>query len=224
LAEEGTLTLAPRRRHLLIGLGVLVVLAAGTALLLRDDGEVQRVVRPGGGPPSDETVASPTTPDFAFRTTDRKLVRTAGRVGRRDREVGKRASATAAALLTDLYTEAFLDPANWREATYADAFTMFAPGARRHALARAAVLTAGVDAADRFDEILPVGGTLTTRVLLDRSGNPALIDAGVRFAARGTGAEPGTMRSEGRFLFRRQDGAWKVVSFLVTRRDSGAAA
>jgi hypothetical protein len=222
LAKEGTLMRAPRRRHLLVGLGVVVLAAAGAALVLRGDGGV-REVRSGGSPSGDVDVAGSATPSFSFRTTRRAIVPTSGPIGRRERQAGKRASATAAALLTDLYTEAFLDPANWREASYDEAFAMFADGARRQARAREAVLTAGADAASRFDEILPRGGTLTTRVLLDRGGKPALIVGGVRFAAQGLGEDAGTMRSEGEFLFRRRDGEWKIVSFLVTRRDSGTA-
>lgn len=214
---------SPRRKPLLIGLGILLVLAAIAVVLLQggDDGSLRTLLPGDEGSRSDESVAEPATPSFRFLTTKRVLVQTSlGHLRRQDKMAGKRASATAAGLLTDLYTEAFLDPANWGNATYADAFSSFAPGAMRQAKAREAVLTAGPDAAARFEQILPASGRLITRILLDRTGKPTLIVSQVHFRANGLGPQPATLRSEGQFLFKRQDGRWKVVSFLVTRDDT----
>jgi hypothetical protein len=216
LAEERHVSGSPRRTLLLIGLGVLVVLGAVVALVLTlgDDGAPPRAARSGGA----ESVAE--IPEFRFQLTRRELVPTSrGPLKKREKVAGKRAAAAAADLLTDLYREGFLDPANWQVGSYGDAFQIFASGAAKQAKARAAVLTAGPDAADRYDEILPVRGRVSTRILLDRGGKPALMVSAVRFTARALGARPATLRSEGQFFFKRVDGRWKVVSFLVTRDD-----
>jgi hypothetical protein len=223
LAEERNLSGSPRRKLLPIGLGILLVLAAIAVVLLQegDAGSLRRLLPGDDGSRSAEGVAEPATPSFRFQTTKRVLVRTSlGHLRRREKVASRHASATAAGLLTELYTEAFLDPANWQRATYADAFSLFASGAMRQAKAREGVLTAGPDAGTRFEQILPVSGRLITRVLLDRTGKPTLIVSLVRFRAKGIGPQPATLRSEGQFLFRRQDGRWKVVSFLVTRDDT----
>jgi len=222
LAEERNLSGSPRRKLLPIGLGILLALAAIAVVLLQEgNGGSLRTLLPGDGCSRSEGVAEPATPSFRFQTTKRVLVRTSlGHLRRRERAAGRHASATAAGLLTELYTEAFLDPANWQRATYADAFSIFASGAMRQAKAREGVLTAGPDAGARFEQILPVSGRLITRILLDRTGKPTLIVSLVRFRAKGFGPQPATLRSEGQFLFKRQDGRWKVVSFLVTRDDT----
>ena len=41
----------------------------------------------------------------------------------------------------------------------------------------------------------------------------------VRFTAIATGTEDVVLRSTGQFLFERVGGAWKIVSFDVTRND-----
>ena len=219
--------MSPRRKPFLIGLGVLLVLAATiTTFLLQGggDGPVKRALRGEGGSIGDG-VAEPATPPFQFQTTKRVLVPTSrGHLRRREKIASKRVSAVAAGLLSDFYAEAFLDPVNWQHARYADAFSIFSSGAVRQARARETVLTAGPDAAARFEQILPVSGRLITRILLDRTGKPALIESVVRFKAMGVGPEPATLRSDGRFLFKRQDGRWKVVSFLVTRNDTRSEA
>lgn len=222
MAEERNLSGSPRRKPFLIGLVILLAFAATLAVVLLQGGDGPvRSLRGDDGSEGDEGVAEPATPSFRFKPTKRVLVRTwLGHLPRRAKQDGKRASATTTGLLTDLYVEAFLDPANWQNADYADAFSIFAPGAMRQAKAREGVLTAGPDAGTNFEQILPISGKLKTRILLDRTGKPLLIVSAVRFRATGIGPLPMTLRSEGEFLFRRQDGRWRVVSFLVTRNDT----
>ena len=199
---------------LLLVIGILVFLS-------RDDAPTRRAA-PGDGETtaSDGDVAPPTTPSFRFRDTSRELVRTSPKpVGRRHRQAAVAAANTAEDVLADLYTEGFLDPESWGPGRYGEAFHGFAAGARDQADAHPALLTAGPRAGDRFEQILPKSGEIATRILLDREGSPVLLVSVVRFTAIATGTEDVVLRSTGRFLFERVGGAWKIVSFDVTRND-----
>jgi len=181
----------------------------------------------GGETPAETTTTSTapsaepeTAPAFRFARATRSLVRTApGRIPLRHRRTSARAADAAQATLTELYVEAFLDPANWRTATYEDAFVGFARPARTEAESRTELLTAGADAGERYEDIVPVSGRIATRILLDRAGNPTLLVSTVRFSADALGEEPVVLRSTGQFFFERVGGAWKIVSFHVTRAD-----
>jgi hypothetical protein len=218
LAKEQTP--ARPRRIVLIGVGLVAVLAIGViALLVRNNGPVRdpHLAEPT---PSEGDVAAPGIPTFRFAKSTKELVHTsAGPINRRHRAASERAATTVRSILTDLYTEGFLDPANWEQGRYADAFRSFAGGARKQAEARPELLTAGARAGERYDWILPGSGRIATRILLDRTGNPTLLVSTVRFSAAALGAEPVTLRSNGQFFFERIDGAWKIVSFHVTRTD-----
>jgi hypothetical protein len=188
-------------------------------LALDDDAPV-RTLRPGDVLPSDTDATTPDAPAFRFTKVTRELVRTApGRITRRHRAAGARVAAVAREVLTDLYVEAFLDPANWRQGRYEDAFRDFTRGARAEAGSRPGLLTAGVRAGDRYEMILPKSGRIATRILLDRAGNPTLVVSAVRFSAEASGPEPVTLRSTGQFFFERVGRSWKVVSFHITRAD-----
>lgn len=199
---------------MLFAIGAIVLLA-------RDDDAVVRTVRPGDG----ETTAThgdvaPGTPAFRFAKSTKEMVRTSGgRIKRRDQQASERAAIAARDILDALYTEGFLDPANWKQGRYVDAFRAFAGGARKQAEARTGLLTAGTRAGDRYERILPVSGRIATRILLGRGGKPTLLVSVVRFSAAALGPEPVTLRSAGQFFFERVGGSWKVVSFHVTRTD-----
>lgn len=223
MAEERNLTGSPRRKPLVVGLVVAgSLLAIGATLLLgRDDDPTPRAlpIREESAT-GDGDVADPDTPSFRFRTTDRTLIPTAaGSVRERARAKGVEATRAVTGLLTELYVEGFLDPDNWREARYEDAFRIFARSAVARAEALTRVLTAGADAGERFEQILPVGGRVATRILLDRTGKPALVVAEVRFRAEARGDDVATLRSTGQFFFERIEGRWKVISFDVSRDD-----
>ena len=211
-----------RRRTTLIGVGLAVLVAIGAVVLLtRDDGAPVRGLHGGVNETteSDDDVAE--TPAFRFTSATRKLVPTSpGRIKRRQREASERAAVAARTILDDLYTEGFLDPANWSEGRYGDAFGGFAGGARERAEARPGLLTAGPQAGDRYEQILPLSGRIDTRVLLGRGGRPTLLLSVVRFSAAATGPEPVTLRSRGQFFLERVRGSWKIVSFHVTRTDA----
>jgi hypothetical protein len=206
----------------LIGVGLVLLLAIGAVVLLVQDDAPERAVLPGDdeATESDGDVASLGTPAFRFTESSHELVRTwPGRIRIRHRRAAARAAAEARAALTDLYTEAFLDPANWQQGRYSEAFRSFTRKAREDAESRPALLTAGPRAGDRFEQIEPRSGRIATRILLDRRFAPTLLVSVVRFSAVASGTEAITFRSTGQFFFERVSGSWKIVSFHVTRRD-----
>jgi hypothetical protein len=208
------------RRMLLIGAGLVAALAIGAiALLVQNDEGSVRSSQPGTTP-SGGSLTPPGIPRFRFEKSTPALVRTSReRIDRRHRRASVRAAAAVRSILTDLYTEAFLDPANWEQGEYRTAFREFAGGARKQAEAHAALLTAGPRAGERYDSILPGSSRIATRILLDRTGVPTLAVSIVRFSAAAHGTASFRLRSNGQFFFERIDGSWKVVSFHVTRSD-----
>jgi hypothetical protein len=217
VATEQTPDRRPRRM-LLIGAGLVAMLAIGAiALLVQDD---EGAVRSRPTTPSEGGVSPPGIPRFRFEKSTPAFVRTSReRIDRRHREASVRAAAEVRSILTDLYTEAFLDPANWEQGDYRTAFRDFAGGARKQAEAHPGLLTAGPRAGERYDSILPGSSRIATRILLDRTGSPTLVVSIVRVSAAAHGAESFRLRSNGQFFFERIDGSWKVVSFHVTRSD-----
>ncbi len=207
---------------ILVGGALVLLLAVGVAVLLtRNDDAPVRAVHPG----ADEVTEVAEIPAFEFTKVTREVIRTfPGRLKRAQREASERAAVAARTILHDLYTEGFLDPANWEEAAYGDAFEGFASAAKKRAETRLGLLTAGARAGDRYEQILPVSGRIDTRILLDRSGRPTLVLSEVSFFAAASGPEPATLRSRGQFFFERVNGAWKIVSFHVTRTDEAREA
>ena len=197
-------------------LGLCVAVAAAGACSPPD---AEPSASPSPGAPS-ATPEELTVPAFHLEGPARAVVPTApGRVPRRLRRASYEAAARARALLTTLYVEAFLDPANRTTADYEDAFAAFAAPARREAESRTTLLTAGGQAGERYDEIRPTKGLIRTKILLDRRGSPTLIVSVVRFAAVASGPEPATIRSTGQYFLERVGGRWRIVSFHVTRTD-----
>lgn len=140
-------------------------------------------------------------------------------MGSRHRRASVAAATEAEDVLTDLYTEGFLDPANRAQGSYADAFAGFARGARDQAETHPGPLTAGPGAGDRYERIEPKSGRIATRILLDRQGAPVLLVSVVRFTAVATGSDEVVLRSVGQYFFERVGRAWRIVSFDVTRND-----
>lgn len=212
---------ASRPRNALVRSLIGAATAIGTIWLAAScDGRAPEESPPGSATANPSVTANPELPPFRFDVGGREMVETVrGRLSERERRVVNEAANRVRSAVTDLYVGAFLDPAHWAAGTYDDVFDVFAGVARPEAQRRAGILTPGGDAGDRFDRIEPVKGRLSLRILLDRGSKPALVASKVRFVARGVGADPLTMQSEGTFLFRRIDGAWRIVSFDVVRRD-----
>jgi hypothetical protein len=205
----------PARTVWLLSLCVVVAAAACSA----PDAEPSAASPATGeaSPPPEEL----TVPAFHLEGPARTVVVTApGRIPRRFRRASYAAAKRARSLLTELYVEAFLDPANWEKADYGDAFTNFAGPARAEAESRTTLLTAGARASERYEEIQPTKGLIRTEILLDRRGVPTLIVSVVRFAAVASGPEPVTIRSTGQFFLEQVRGRWRIVSFHVTRTDA----
>ncbi len=189
--------------------GVVVFLATG------GNGGPLGGVLPGG---PDNTV-----PEFSFKVAKPVPVATvAGAQPKSYLLAAKTAAVAANKVMHTLFTEAFLDPANWRDGSYDTVWKQFSASAAIRAQGRAAVLTAGEGAGGTFDAIEPSRGSLKTRVLLDAKGSPVSIMAVVHFSARGVGKD-GTatlLQSAGSFFLKKFGGAWKVVSFEVKRTDT----
>lgn len=198
---------------------MLLAIAAAVLLTRNEEAPLRGSGPPPAEDPTDGEVAQ--TPAFGFTEATPNVIRTSsGRLKRRQRKASRSAALAARTVLDDLYTEGFLDPANWEEGSYTEAFRGFASGARKQAETRLGLLTAGARAGDRYEQILPVSGRIDTRILLDRGGRPSLLMSVVRFAAAADGPEPATLRSRGQFFFERVGGSWKIVSFYVTRADA----
>jgi hypothetical protein len=123
-------------------------------------------------------------------------------------------------MIDDLYTNAYLDPSNWRHDDYEEVFTAFAPDAAATAEQSVETLTLGATAGDVFDTVDPGKSKLTYQVLFDPDGAPESAVVSVIFRAtaeRKNGALLAIV-SEGEFFLRQVDG-WTITAFDVTRDD-----
>jgi len=208
----------------MIAAGVVLVAAIGVIGFVigsRDDRIAPSIIQTG----------PERTPAFAFavgRTgalptaaiRSRKPVRTDPLL--RLRGASRLASKRAIASITRLYRSAFLDPANWRDGTYESLWRDFARAARAQARKDVRVLTVGATAGEAYDAIVPRPSAISTTVLLDRKGKPAMVLVNARFRALGrriAGSSDTRFDSTGRFFFQRVGGSWKIASYDVRRSD-----
>ena len=122
--------------------------------------------------------------------------------------------------IDDLFTNAYLDPSNWKHDDYEEVFATFAPDAVGTAEQSVETLTLGANAGDVFDTVDPGKSKLDYEVLFDPDGNPDTAVVTVIFRATGE-RKDGTylaIVSEGEFFLRQIDG-WKITAFDVTRDD-----
>ena len=70
--------------------------------------------------------------------------------------------------MTSLYTEAFLDPANWRGGSYDQVWPPFDGGSQAAAEQDGGALTLGTTAGDTYDTVDQPKGKLNVKVLMDR--------------------------------------------------------
>lgn len=124
-------------------------------------------------------------------------------------------------MLDDLYTNAFIDPSNWRDGDYEEVFAAFAPDAVSAAEQNVDTLTLGTTAGDDFESVDPRKGFLTYEVLFDHDGNPDTAVAAVRFTALGerTNGTFVEIVSDGQYFLQEIDG-WKITAFDVRRSDA----
>ena len=204
---------ANKKRRLPLALLIVpvVLVAIGVAILLALRGGSVPII--GGGdepaPPFDFIVkpaaAIPTAPDAD--------------------EAALSASADEVAqeitpMIDDLYTNAYLDPSNWRHDDYEEVFATFSQHAAATAEQSVETLTLGATAGDVFDTVDPGKSKLSYQVLFDPDGAPATAVVSVIFRATAE-RKDGTylaIVSEGEFFLRQIDG-WKITAFDVTRDD-----
>jgi hypothetical protein len=204
---------ANKKRRLPLALVIvpIVLVAIGVAIVLALRGGAGSII--GGGdepaPPFDFIVkpatAIPTAPDAD--------------------ETALSASADEVAqeitpMIDDLYTNAFLDPSNWRHDDYEEVFAAFAPHVVATAQQSVETLTLGAGAGDVFDTVEPGKSKLSYQVLFDPDGTPETVVVSVIF--RATAERKGgtylAIVSEGEFFLGQVDG-WKITAFDVTRDD-----
>jgi len=208
---------ANKKRRLPLALLIVpvVLVAIGVAILLALRGGGGAII--GGGdepaPPFDFIVkpatAIPTAPDAD--------------------EAALSASAAEVAqeitpMIDDLYTNAYLDPSNWRHDDYEEVFTAFAPDAAATAEQGVETLTLGATAGDVFDTVDPGKSKLTYQVLFDPDGAPesAVVSVIFRATAERKNGTYLAIASEGEFFLRQVDGqgeGWTITAFDVTRDD-----
>jgi hypothetical protein len=122
--------------------------------------------------------------------------------------------------LDDLYTNAFLDPSNWRNGDYEEVFASFAPEAVAAAEENVDTLTLGATSGEDYESVDPGKGFLVYEVLFDRDGNPDTAVVSVRFTALGERTDGTFVQivSDGQYFLQEIDG-WKITAFDVTRSD-----
>ena len=209
---------ANKKRRLPLALLIVpvVLVAIGAAILLATRGGEGSII--GGGdepaPPFDFIVkpatAIPTAPDAD--------------------EAALSASADEVAqeitpLIDDLYTNAHLDPSNWRHDDYEEVFAAFAPQAAATAEQNVETLTLGSTAGNVFDTVDPgkSKSKLSYQVLFDPDGEPETAVVSVIFRATAE-RKNGTylaVVSKGEFFLRQIDGqeGWTITAFDVSRDD-----
>lgn len=226
LAEGLHVSSSSRRTPYFIVGGLAVVAAVVAAVIISSGGS--------GGPLSAIGVNDPEAPAFDFEIADVSAITTTlvpnpeahqptqsqlKAAEKKAQEAAQPAATAAAAALDDFYTAAFLDPGNWQDGAYDDAFDGFSDEARAEAETQLEVLTAGTAAAG-FTTIEPLPSTVKTRVLLDPHGAPTTVVGVAKFEATGEGADGSHIFiSRGQFFFERIDGDWTVVGFSVSRAD-----
>ena len=204
-----------RRLPLALLIAPVVLVAIGVAVLL--------ALRGGGGPiigGGDEPA-----PPFDFIVKPATAIPTAPDAD----EAALSASADEVAqeitpMIDDLYTNAYLDPSNWRHDDYEEVFTAFAPDAAATAEQSVETLTLGATAGDVFDTVEPGKSKLTYQVLFDPDGAPesAVVSVIFRATAERKNGTYLAIVSEGEFFLRQVDGqgeGWTITAFDVTRDD-----
>jgi hypothetical protein len=204
-----------RRLPLALLIAPVVLVAIGVAILL--------ALRGGGGPiigGGDEPA-----PPFDFIVKPAAAIPTAPDAD----EAALSASADEVAqeitpMIDDLYTNAYLDPSNWRHDDYEEVFTAFAPDAAATAEQSVETLTLGATAGDVFDTVDPGKSKLTYQVLFDpdRAPESAVVSVIFRATAERKNGTFLAIVSEGDFFLRQIEGqgeGWTITAFDVTRDD-----
>lgn len=176
----------------------------------------------GGGRVIKAVTGNDETPPFDFKLGKTAAVSTSDSASPADLQPTADGVAQEALPTIDtLFTEAFLDPGNWRDGSYDSALDTFEEAARATAEGQLETVTLGVNAGDTYASVAPGKSKVWFRVLFDPQGNPAEIDAIVRFHALAKGKD-GTytdITSHGQFFLHDTGDGWKIFGFSVGRAD-----
>ena len=122
-------------------------------------------------------------------------------------------------MLSELYRNAFLDPATWEGGPFDAALDAFDTDAYGDATADLELLTLGSGAG--YERVEPGDGTLSVTVLLGPDGQPVTAEATVSFSATAfapTGATTSIV-SDGSFFLRATPEGCKIYGYDVDRAD-----
>lgn len=169
----------------------------------------------GGGPDN-------STPAFDFRIGKTIAISTSESVTTKDLKAAADQTAVDATPVIDgLFTQAFLNPQNWRDGSYDAAFDGFDDAARTSAEKQLETVTLGTTAGDTYNTVSPGKSKLWFRVLFDAESKPETVVAVVRFHALGK-RKDGTytdITAHAQFFMHDTGDGWKIFSFKVGRTD-----
>jgi hypothetical protein len=192
-----------------------VLVAIGVAILLALRGGEGGAIIGGGDepPPPFDFIVKPATAIPTAPDADEAALSAGAE------EVAQEITPT----IDDLYTNAYLDPSNWRHDDFEEVFTAFAPHAAATAQQSVETLTLGATAGDVFETVDPGKSKLAYQVLYDPDGAPDTAVVSVIFRATAE-RKNGTFLavvSEGEFFLSQIEGqeGWTITAFDVTRED-----
>jgi hypothetical protein len=192
---------------LIVGAVVLVLVLTGNG------GKIVKGITGGDEP----------VPNFDFKAAKVAAIATAENADPKALQPKAEQAATATIPVLDtVFTEAFLDPNNWKDGSYDSAFDGFSDQAATSASGPGlATLTLGADAGDRYEKVSPSKGSIRFDVLFDREGNAFSVAAHVKFyaLAQRTDDTYVAIVSHGVMFLRPSGGTWQVVGYDMKRND-----
>lgn len=200
-----------RRAYVAIPAAVLVLAVSGYLLFRGGSALVGGVTHLGDG----------STPPFEFELVRTLPISVAAGAKDARSEPATRAAEQVVPVMEQLYSEAFLNPSDWKHNSYDTVWSLFDETASREARIDVDVLTAGTTAGDTYDTVTPDSGRLTIKVLLDKRNQAATLVAIVTFTADAKGKDGTTtlVQSSGQYFLRETDDGWIVYSYKVVRDD-----
>jgi hypothetical protein len=176
----------------------------------------------GGSIPGISNGPDNSTPAFDFRPGKTIAISTSETVKAKDLQAAAAQTATEATPVIDtLFTQAFLNPENWRNGSYDSALEGFDDAARTSAEKQIETVTLGAKAGDTYDTVSPSKSKLWFRVLFDADSTPRTVVAVVRFHALGKRTD-GTytdITAHAQFFMHDTGDGWKIFSFKIGRDD-----
>jgi hypothetical protein len=235
LLPEDASHVRPIRARAAIAAIVAVGALLAAILLGNTTGHPARMVAPSASPrpsatpsPKPTRKPGPETPKFHFEVAEVHHVLV--RKGLPAKTIARRVVPTVHALrvlFNRLYARGFLIRSIWRRGRgFGPVFEPFTGSTRPRARRDLETLTVGRRARRRFFEIVPLGGRLGIRVLLDAKGKPVLAGVDAAFSAFGRrrGGRGSVLVSHGQYLLRNTSHGWRITGYQVERGDHPAGA